>query len=124
MTTVGEFVVGVDGSPNGAAALRWALAEANLRNTVLTAVYAWGHLPPGQVGGGHVFEPGYGPEEADADLVAAIDEAAGSAAVAQIDRRATDAPRRRPAALTDARGAGSGTFGPGHCRIARRTIAT
>jgi nucleotide-binding universal stress UspA family protein len=36
-----RIVVGVDGSPHGEAALRWALAETETRNGELTAVYAW-----------------------------------------------------------------------------------
>ncbi len=36
-----RIVVGVDGSPHGEAALRWALAEAEARTGELTAVYAW-----------------------------------------------------------------------------------
>jgi len=31
--TTGEFLVGIDGSGNGAAALRWALVEADRRAT-------------------------------------------------------------------------------------------
>lgn len=36
-----RIVVGVDGSPNGAAALRWALAEADRRGVPLTAIHGW-----------------------------------------------------------------------------------
>ncbi len=36
-----RIVVGVDGSPHGAAALAWALAEAQARDGEVTAVYAW-----------------------------------------------------------------------------------
>lgn len=35
------IVVGVDGSPGSRAALRWAVAEAQLRRTTLTAVTVW-----------------------------------------------------------------------------------
>jgi hypothetical protein len=34
-------VVGVDGSPGAAGALRWALREADARSTTLTATFAW-----------------------------------------------------------------------------------
>lgn len=34
-------VVGVDGSPHGDAALRWALAQAQARGGEVTAVYSW-----------------------------------------------------------------------------------
>ena len=36
-----RIVVGVDGSPGAAAALRWALAEARLRGAILDVVVAW-----------------------------------------------------------------------------------
>lgn len=36
-----RIVVGVDGSPDGAAALGWALAEADRRGVPLTAVHGW-----------------------------------------------------------------------------------
>lgn len=39
-----SIVVGVDGSPASAAALRWALAEAALRRSPVQACHAW--LPP------------------------------------------------------------------------------
>jgi nucleotide-binding universal stress UspA family protein len=35
------IVVGVDGSPHGDAALRWALAEAEAHDGQVTAVFAW-----------------------------------------------------------------------------------
>lgn len=38
---MGPIVVGVDGSPAAAAALRWALNEAQLRGTTVEAVRAW-----------------------------------------------------------------------------------
>lgn len=40
-------VVGVDGSPNSKAALRWALREAELRRCELHVVSAYGHQLPG-----------------------------------------------------------------------------
>ena len=36
-----KLVVGVDGSPGGAKALRWAVAEARLRGVSLQLVHAW-----------------------------------------------------------------------------------
>lgn len=44
---VGRIVVGVDGSPASAAALRWAVAEARLRDAALVAVHAYPSLGPG-----------------------------------------------------------------------------
>jgi nucleotide-binding universal stress UspA family protein len=38
---VGRIVVGVDGSPESRAALRWAVGEAKLRHATLEAVCAW-----------------------------------------------------------------------------------
>lgn len=38
---MGRIVVGVDGSPESRAALRWALGEAKLRHATLEAVCAW-----------------------------------------------------------------------------------
>jgi nucleotide-binding universal stress UspA family protein len=67
-----EIIVGVDGSPNSLAALRWAHREAALRNDSLVALFAWGFVPPGHAGDGHTFDTGYGPEEAEAALAAAV----------------------------------------------------
>jgi len=39
--TAERVVVGVDGSPESGAALRWAIAEAAARRAVLTVVHAW-----------------------------------------------------------------------------------
>lgn len=39
-----RIVVGVDGSPGSAEALRWAAEEAELHGATLTAVMAWGLL--------------------------------------------------------------------------------
>lgn len=38
---MGRIVVGVDGSPEAAAALQWALDEARLRKASLEVVHAW-----------------------------------------------------------------------------------
>lgn len=42
----GRIVVGVDGSEEAGAALRWALEEAELRDAVVEAVHAWTYIPP------------------------------------------------------------------------------
>jgi nucleotide-binding universal stress UspA family protein len=102
--TAGEILVGVDGSANGAAALRWALAEAGLRGTTVTALHAWGHAPPGRAGGGHTFDAAYGAGDADAALTAAIAAAAGPEAVAAVTRRVVCSPPAK-ALLAAARGA-------------------
>jgi nucleotide-binding universal stress UspA family protein len=41
MWTMGQIVVGVDGSPGSVAALRFALAEARLRGATVLALHAW-----------------------------------------------------------------------------------
>ncbi len=40
-----RIVVGVDGSEHAAAALRFAVEEARLRNATLVAVHAWSYVP-------------------------------------------------------------------------------
>lgn len=40
-TEPGTIVVGIDGSPESIAALRWAVADAELRGDDVRAVYAW-----------------------------------------------------------------------------------
>jgi nucleotide-binding universal stress UspA family protein len=41
----GRIVVGVDGSEEAAAALRWAVEEARLRDATVEAVHAWAYIP-------------------------------------------------------------------------------
>jgi nucleotide-binding universal stress UspA family protein len=84
---VTRIVVGVDGSAHAAAALRWAVAEAELRGDRVVAVFAWGYIPPGHAGDGHTFDAGYTRAAADATLVAALDEAVGSGIAEGIERR-------------------------------------
>jgi nucleotide-binding universal stress UspA family protein len=102
--TLGEILVGIDGSDNGAAALRWALAEADRRGDTVTALLAWGHALPGHVGGTHTFDPRYGAGDADAALTAAIAAAAGPEAVAAVNRRIACSPPAK-ALLAGATGA-------------------
>ncbi|HEX2304471.1 MAG TPA: universal stress protein [Gaiella sp.] len=41
----GRIVVGIDGSEHAAAALRWAVDEAALRDATVEAVHAWSFVP-------------------------------------------------------------------------------
>lgn len=41
----GRIVVGIDGSPESAAALRWAVEEAKLRDARVEAVHVWNYIP-------------------------------------------------------------------------------
>ena len=41
----GKIVVGIDGSSESAAALRWAAEEASLRGALVEAVHAWTFVP-------------------------------------------------------------------------------
>jgi nucleotide-binding universal stress UspA family protein len=52
--TPGVVTVGVDGSPAAGAALRWAVAEARLRETRLRVVHAWKFHYPVIEGFGYV----------------------------------------------------------------------
>lgn len=83
-----DIIVGIDGSANAAAALRWAVAEAELRPARVTAVFAWGYVPPGHPGDGRTFEGGYDTPGAEAALARAVEAAVGIEAAAGITRRA------------------------------------
>jgi nucleotide-binding universal stress UspA family protein len=52
----GTIVVGVDGSEPSHAALRWAVAEAELRGSRIVAVHVWSFVPPAPIA-----EPGMFP---------------------------------------------------------------
>jgi nucleotide-binding universal stress UspA family protein len=68
MRTMGEIVVGVDGSPGSLEALRFALTEARLRCSSVLALHAWA-LPYVEVPGPFLLElPG--PEVAPLEEVA------------------------------------------------------
>jgi nucleotide-binding universal stress UspA family protein len=101
---MGTIVVGVDGSANGAAAMRWAVAEAALRQDRVVALFAWGYIPPGHAGHDRTFDAEYGPADADAALVAAIDAAVGPDSAGAIERRVIGdlAPKALLAASTGA----------------------
>jgi nucleotide-binding universal stress UspA family protein len=80
-----EIVVGVDGSAPAAAALRWAAHEAAGRDARLTAVLAWGLFD--QPGATVDIDPGYGAEDADRALGAALTAALPAAVAAAVEHR-------------------------------------
>jgi nucleotide-binding universal stress UspA family protein len=83
------IVAGVDGSPNSAAALRWAHAEAQRRGGRVLALYAWGFIRPGHAGGDHTFDPDYTTARATAELAAFVDKALGIEAAGDVRQRAS-----------------------------------
>jgi nucleotide-binding universal stress UspA family protein len=82
-----QIVVGVDGSDQSAAALRWAAREADLRGHDLVAVLVWDLFNQHHADGTHRFDPEYGADEADAALAAAVEAALGADAAATVVRR-------------------------------------
>jgi nucleotide-binding universal stress UspA family protein len=70
------IIVGIDGSDHSKRALRWAVAEAELRKTPVKVIYAW--LRPYTTGWGYVphdlFDPIALQEQARTIVDAAVDE--------------------------------------------------
>lgn len=100
MAAVRRIVVGVDESAGAADALRWALAEAQLRDAELTAVLAWDLLDQHHAVAGERFDPSYGSAEAEAAVRRYVAEAVGDEAAAAVHTAAVcDLPAR---ALLDA----------------------
>jgi nucleotide-binding universal stress UspA family protein len=69
------IVVGIDGSPGAAVALRWAVQEGKTRDLPVTAVLAWGLLTQHQAVIGPDFDPHYDPDHALAALRTYVHEA-------------------------------------------------
>jgi len=67
------IVIGTDGSPSAAAALRWAAREGRLRGLPVTALMAWGYLD--QQG---EFDPHYGETAVRERLAAAVEATLGA----------------------------------------------
>jgi nucleotide-binding universal stress UspA family protein len=67
----GRIVVGVDGSDGSLAALRWALAEAELRQAEVEAVFAWSYPYVGELTGMSMSMVDRDELEADAKAVIA-----------------------------------------------------
>ena len=63
-----RVIAGIDGSSGADAALRWAAAEADVRDAELVALMAWGYLDQHPIPGHEGFDPAYG--EADAEEAA------------------------------------------------------
>jgi nucleotide-binding universal stress UspA family protein len=76
---MGRIVVGVDESAGAAAALRWAVREAEVRGWPLTAVLAWGFLDQHHAVVGAPFDPTYGEADAIAALGSIVSAAVGTA---------------------------------------------
>jgi len=100
---MGTIVVGVDGSPQSLAALRFALSEARVRGDRLVALHAW-VLPLVEAPGPFLLEapgPARPPLEqlreelagaAERRLAAALDAVAGEADGVAVERRVVEGP--------------------------------
>jgi nucleotide-binding universal stress UspA family protein len=84
---MGLIVVGVDESAGAAAALRWAMREAEARGWSLTAVLAWGYLDQHHATIGEPFDPAYSEADAQAALDAIVAGVVGTARAANVDRK-------------------------------------
>ncbi|MEW6470874.1 MAG: universal stress protein [Actinomycetota bacterium] len=88
---MGHIVVGVDGSPEAAAALRWALGEARLRHATLEAVHAWLFPVVGDVPGAAVDSLARALERAaDGLLNQVVDDVAGTDPGVKLERRVVE----------------------------------
>ena len=87
-----DIVVGVDGSANAAAALRWAHCEAGRRGDHAVALFAWGYVPPGHAGDGHTFDVAYDAAQAQFALQAAVVDAVGPEAARTVEARTVCGP--------------------------------
>jgi nucleotide-binding universal stress UspA family protein len=84
---MGRIVVGVDESAGAAAALHWAVREAEVRDWSLTAVLAWGFLDQHHAIVGQPFDPSYGEADARAALDSIIAAAVGTARAATVEQK-------------------------------------
>jgi nucleotide-binding universal stress UspA family protein len=82
-----EIVVGVDGSDQSTAALRWALGEAAAKDQEVVALLAWDLFTQFHVDGSRRFDPDYDAADADAALAALVETAAGPEAAGRVTRR-------------------------------------
>jgi nucleotide-binding universal stress UspA family protein len=72
-----EIVVGVDGSEQSAAALRWGLGEADARGAEAVALLAWDLFSQYHADGTRRFDPDYDKDQADAALRSFVESALG-----------------------------------------------
>jgi nucleotide-binding universal stress UspA family protein len=115
--TVGPVVVGVDGSAGSRAALEFGFEEAAVRGESLTAVYAWGILPSGNLGpiGPDHYDPVQAQDEADRMLGEALAGWAEKYPEVPVRRRAVRGFDPVAAILDEATGASLVVVGPrGH----------
>ena len=83
-----NIVVGVDGSESSQAALEWAVAEAKLRGTPVTALMAWGYLDQHHVPAeDRSFDPDYDEASARDALAQYVDDVLGPEAAADVELR-------------------------------------
>jgi nucleotide-binding universal stress UspA family protein len=73
-----HIMVGVDGSPHAAHALRWALDESRLRRCALTAVLAWDYLGQHHPDGSTAFDPSFDAAGAARSIEAFVVDAVGA----------------------------------------------
>lgn len=90
-----DIVIGMDTSAGAAAALQWAVREAEARAWAVTAVLAWDLLDQPHAPADERFDPRYTEADARDALDAAIDAAVGTEAGLKIERRVVcDLPAR------------------------------
>jgi nucleotide-binding universal stress UspA family protein len=82
-----QIVIGMDESAGAAAALRWAVGEADVHGWSLTAVLAWAYLDQHHAEPGERFDPAYDAADADVALAAALHRAIGAERAATVERQ-------------------------------------
>lgn len=90
----GRIVVGVDGSPGGDAALRWAIDEARAHGAALEAVLAWDYLDQPPAPGVEGFDPHFASSDAAAALDAMVQQVAGAESASIAKAVICDLPAR------------------------------
>ena len=84
---MGSIIVGVDESAGAAAALRWAVREADVRGWSVTAVLAWNYLDQRHAVVGTPFDPAYTEAVAVAALDAIVARTVGADRGASVQQR-------------------------------------